>query len=389
MRVVVTATNAGGSASRDVRRDRRRRRRRRRSTRSPPTISGTARDGADADALDAAPGPARRPITFTYQWQRCDAAGANCADIAGATGATYTLDGADVGATHPRRRHRARTPAARRRAHVRAERRGRRRRRRSTRSRRRSPAPRATARRSPPADGTWTGTPPITYTYQWQRCDATGTSCADIAGATGVDLRRSTAADVGSTRARRRHRDERRRQRQRRPRPRPATSPPAPPVNTVAAGDLRARSRDGQTLTRRRGTWTGHAADHLHLPVAALRRGRHQLRRHRRRDRLDATTSTPADVGSTRPRRRHRRRTPAATTSAASAATATSSPRRRRSTRRAGRLRHATRRPDADRRRRHVDRHADRSPTAYQWQRCDATARTAPTSPARRASPTT
>ncbi len=27
-------------------------------------------------------------------------------------------------------------------------------------------------------NGTWTGTTPITFTYQWQRCDATGKNCA-------------------------------------------------------------------------------------------------------------------------------------------------------------------------------------------------------------------
>jgi hypothetical protein len=31
--------------------------------------------------------------------------------------------------------------------------------------------------------GTWTGTPPIKYTYEWQRCTATGASCAAISGA--------------------------------------------------------------------------------------------------------------------------------------------------------------------------------------------------------------
>jgi hypothetical protein len=35
------------------------------------------------------------PMSFTYQWQACDATGANCADIPGATGSTYTLTNAD------------------------------------------------------------------------------------------------------------------------------------------------------------------------------------------------------------------------------------------------------------------------------------------------------
>lgn len=45
--------------------------------------------------------------------------------------------------------------------------------------------------------GTWSGTAPITYTFRWRRCDAAGTNCADIAGATGNDYT-LTSADVGS-----------------------------------------------------------------------------------------------------------------------------------------------------------------------------------------------
>jgi hypothetical protein len=64
---------------------------------SPPTISGTARNG---QTLTAGPGSwtGTQPIAFAYQWQRCDAAGAACVAIA-ATTPTYTVTAADVGRT--------------------------------------------------------------------------------------------------------------------------------------------------------------------------------------------------------------------------------------------------------------------------------------------------
>ncbi len=44
--------------------------------------------------------------------------------------------------------------------------------------------------------GSWTGTQPITYTYQWQLCNALGGSCANISGATGSSLQLAYG-DVG------------------------------------------------------------------------------------------------------------------------------------------------------------------------------------------------
>jgi len=65
---------------------------------SPPTISGTLQEGA---TLTAAPGSwnGSQPMSFAYQWQRCDAAGAGCTDIAGEVGESHALTQGDVGAT--------------------------------------------------------------------------------------------------------------------------------------------------------------------------------------------------------------------------------------------------------------------------------------------------
>jgi hypothetical protein len=62
----------------------------------PPTIAGTAIQG---QTLTAAPGTWTNTPTLTHQWQHCDATGAACADIPGATTPTYAVTPADVGAT--------------------------------------------------------------------------------------------------------------------------------------------------------------------------------------------------------------------------------------------------------------------------------------------------
>ncbi|HET8606867.1 MAG TPA: Ig-like domain-containing protein, partial [Gaiellaceae bacterium] len=62
-----------------------------------PTIAGTATVGSTLTYTGGTYTPA--PATTTHQWQRCDASGANCVSIAGATGTTYTLVGADAGST--------------------------------------------------------------------------------------------------------------------------------------------------------------------------------------------------------------------------------------------------------------------------------------------------
>ena len=63
---------------------------------APPTVTGTATVG---QTLNADPGTwaGKTPITFSYQWQRCDSSGNNCTSIVGETTSRRTLVSDDVG----------------------------------------------------------------------------------------------------------------------------------------------------------------------------------------------------------------------------------------------------------------------------------------------------
>jgi hypothetical protein len=161
-----------------------------------PAVSGLAYEGQTLVTSDGE-WSGTAPITYRYQWLRCDPAGDDCADIPGGTDARYTLSPADVGST-VRSRVFASNPAG-------------------TDYRSSVPTSVVATPEAPSAlrrpvvtglaregetlatsDGQWSGSTPMTYVRQWRRCDATGEDCRDIPGATG---RRYTLApeDVGST----------------------------------------------------------------------------------------------------------------------------------------------------------------------------------------------
>jgi len=119
------------------------------------------------------------PITYSYQWLRCNVDAVNCKKITNATGTTYTIVKDDAGHTL-----RFQVTAQNSDGKATAE------------SNATGEVPgkaNAPGEVSPPTvsgnavvgqqlaatSGTWSGTQPITYTFHWQACNSESTSCAD------------------------------------------------------------------------------------------------------------------------------------------------------------------------------------------------------------------
>jgi hypothetical protein len=135
-------------------------------------------------------------MTSATRWERCDADGANCVLIAGASGTSYVVDTADIGSTI--RMAVTQTSSI---GSTTAE----------------SVATAVVGPKAPPvndtapsisgplvdgltltaSDGAWSGTPSISTKRRWQICDAAGNNCVDDS-TTGTTLK-LTSTDVGST----------------------------------------------------------------------------------------------------------------------------------------------------------------------------------------------
>ena len=146
-----------------------------------PTLSGSAVQG---QTLTTSNGSwSGSPTGYSYQWEDCSSAGGSCATISSATASSYTLGTGDVG-------HTIRSVVT------------------ATNSGGSAPASSAassvvsTAGSAPSntgapvisgqtvqgdllsaSNGSW-GNGPTSYGYQWEDCDSTGGSCANISGAT-------------------------------------------------------------------------------------------------------------------------------------------------------------------------------------------------------------
>jgi hypothetical protein len=158
----------------------------------PPSISGTPAAGS---TLTASTGSwsGDTPMSFRFQWRRCSSDGHSCNDIGSATAQTYALTSNDVG--HRMRVVVTATNSA------------------GSNARASEPTaviatagqkPNNTVRPSVAGDfheggslaanvGKWSGSEPISYAIQWERC---GGDCHDIDAATGSSYV-PTSADVG------------------------------------------------------------------------------------------------------------------------------------------------------------------------------------------------
>ncbi|MBV9803344.1 MAG: hypothetical protein JO130_09150 [Solirubrobacterales bacterium] len=161
-----------------------------------PRVTGVTQDGQTLTTTSGT-WDGTQPITYAYQWQRCDGAGLNCGKpfpSPGSASNTYTLTDADLGhtmvayvtATNPAGSTATHSPVT---TTV------------VTPGNTAPPSISGTAQEGKTlteSHGSWIPKSPSGYSYQWQDCDGSGNNCSAIAGATSQNYT-ATAFDVGHT----------------------------------------------------------------------------------------------------------------------------------------------------------------------------------------------
>jgi hypothetical protein len=160
-----------------------------------PTLAGTPAQG---QTLTVSPGGWNlTPTAVAYQWDRCNANSRLCSPIAGATASSYVPTAADLGSVLTVTVQASVGTATQVAFST------------STRPITAAPGPSSSA---PPAlsgtaqagkqltgtTGTWSGSGTVSYAFNWYRCDASGSHCKSIHGATAATYREGHA-DVGQT----------------------------------------------------------------------------------------------------------------------------------------------------------------------------------------------
>src|SRR4051812_633684 len=163
-----------------------------------PKISGGALAGETVTA-NRGTWTGTPPITYTQAWQRCDSGGSGCNAIPGATSTSYKITSADLGMTL-----RVAVTATNNDGNTTAS---------------SDATPAVTTPSGKPASsaapavtgtatvgqalttstGNWTGDQPITYSYQWQRCDSKGNSCQAVPTGGAASSYTVVKADVDHT----------------------------------------------------------------------------------------------------------------------------------------------------------------------------------------------
>jgi hypothetical protein len=164
---------------------------------SLPTISGTAKQGQTLTATNGH-WSGTTPLTYAYQWQRCNSSGSSCGSISNATNQNYVASSGDVGrtirvavtATNSDGKAQALSAATSTIAGL-----G------NAPANTKQPTPSGTAQdgQTMTVDhGLWSGITPIKFSYQWQSCTSVNPVCTNITGATTSSYLIGTS-QVGST----------------------------------------------------------------------------------------------------------------------------------------------------------------------------------------------